>query len=195
MGWPWPWIKFIHNTVTTSSFIRIPMRDPFVCHIYIWCAIYHQHTPVMLASIYHTYGSVMGLVIPKVAEREDRMIGSFAEVFFTYYPGEEKSPWEPLRHWQSPKDPMGGVCFDYWLHWFKGNVARKPCSLPWHVGVPCKISLKPSQWILKCFPMDLLTTYQKKTGESPPLVRQAGFPELELQGFGWSRTVFLYLVA
>ena len=24
-----------------------------------------------------------------------------AEVFFTYYPGEEKSPWEPLRSWQS----------------------------------------------------------------------------------------------
>ena len=36
-----------------------PMKsDPYVCHI--WFAISHQYTPVMLASIYHTYGSVMG---------------------------------------------------------------------------------------------------------------------------------------
>ena len=27
----------------------IPMTDPYVCHI--WCAIYHQYTPVMLAYI------------------------------------------------------------------------------------------------------------------------------------------------
>ena len=30
-------------------------------YIHIWFAIYHQYTPVMLASIYQTYGSVMGV--------------------------------------------------------------------------------------------------------------------------------------
>ena len=39
-------------------FLLWPMTGPYVCHI--WFAIYHQYTPVMLASIYHTYGSVMG---------------------------------------------------------------------------------------------------------------------------------------
>ena len=42
------------------------MTDPYVCHI--WFAIYHQYTPVMLASIYHTTGSVMGNVIENRVE-------------------------------------------------------------------------------------------------------------------------------
>ena len=50
-GWWWPW-------QTMKIWHTYPMTDPYVCHI--WCAIYHQYPPVMLASIYHTYGSVMG---------------------------------------------------------------------------------------------------------------------------------------
>ena len=39
------------------------MTDPYVCHI--WFAIYHQYTPIMLASIYHTYGSY-GYIKPHI---------------------------------------------------------------------------------------------------------------------------------
>ena len=38
----------------------VPMTDPYVWNI--WFAINHQYIPFMLASIYHTYGSVMGMV-------------------------------------------------------------------------------------------------------------------------------------
>ena len=57
-----PIFNYIIEPIHPISFANwtsiIPMTDPYVCHDH--GNIYHQYTPVMLASIYHTTGSVMG---------------------------------------------------------------------------------------------------------------------------------------
>ena len=44
---------FFGSSEQVSNTAQVPMTDPYVCHI--WFAIYHQNTPVLLASIYHTW--------------------------------------------------------------------------------------------------------------------------------------------
>ena len=48
--------------------IIVPMTDPYVCHIK--GVPFTINIPQMLASIYHTYGSVMGYImfVPNVAD-------------------------------------------------------------------------------------------------------------------------------
>ena len=43
------------GTITLTHRIRM-----YAKYMVTFTYIYHQHTPVLLASIYHTYGSVMG---------------------------------------------------------------------------------------------------------------------------------------
>ena len=100
-----------------------PMTDPYVCHI--WCHIYHQYTPVLLASIYHTYGSVMG------------MCSHCRYIFPVFVP------------WYSPHSsmipiligvPMGCVCF----HCAKHCKARNNSVV--HVNVECAASVSANGW-------------------------------------------------
>ena len=57
------WILFLRRIPHIDCEITQTQAETLTHRIhvwYIWFAIYHQYTPVMLASIYHTYGSVMG---------------------------------------------------------------------------------------------------------------------------------------
>ena len=69
-----------------------------VCHIY--GNIYHQYTPVVLPSIYHTYGSVMG-----IRQKKHAINHSKADIFWVI------QHWtvEPLKVCHFKHEGMGGI--------------------------------------------------------------------------------------